>query len=155
MWLCFSLILTIILLGSDQVLKFWVASNVAPGIIKSFVPGLSLTNVKNSGAAWNLLTGQRWLLIIIAITALVVIGYYCYQCRADACYELALAFLLSGTIGNLINRVVNGQVIDMFQTTLINFPVFNLADCDLTIGVIWLMALIITNRRPIRNRGSR
>ena len=152
MWIYYSISLLIVLLGADQGLKAMVATRVATFSSRSLIPGiLSITNVKNTGAAWSLLSGQRGFFVVIGVAALAIAGYYLWKCRFDFWYETAITLFAAGALGNLISRVVYGSVVDMFQTDFMNFPVFNLADTELTVGVALLMLLIGSNRE-LRNR---
>lgn len=152
MWIYYSIFLFLVILMGDQGSKLWVAHQIKPLGERNFVPGLlSLTNVKNNGAAWSMMSGNRYLFIMIGIIALIIAGYYLWQCRFDFGYEIAITLFISGAVGNLISRIFVGSVTDMFQTEFINFPVFNVADSSLTIGVILLMILIGFNK-PLKKR---
>ncbi|MFR0611173.1 signal peptidase II [Limosilactobacillus balticus] len=137
------LILTI----CDQLLKSWVASSIVLGGSKQLIPGIiELTNLRNSGAAWSLFEGQQTFFTIITIIAIIVIGYFIWQYRKNASMIIGLALIMAGTIGNFIDRLRQGYVVDMFETTFINFPIFNIADMCLTIGVIWLIICILKEK---------
>lgn len=153
LWFYFSLGLIIILLGLDQFLKIWVTGHLSLVSSITIMPGvLSLTNVKNRGAAWSMLQNQQWFFILIAVAVLVILGYYLWQCRYDYRYNLALSLLIAGTAGNLLSRILNHSVVDMFQLDFIQFPVFNVADTSLTIGVLLLGVLISMNQKVRGNR---
>ena len=115
------LILTI----CDQLLKSWVASSIVLGGSKQLIPGIiELTNLRNSGAAWSLFEGQQTFFTIITIIAIIVIGYFIWQYRKNASMIIGLALIMAGTIGNFIDRLRQGYVVDMFEITFINFPIF-------------------------------
>ena len=137
------LILTI----CDQLLKSWVASSIVLGGSKQLIPGIiELTNLRNSGAAWSIFEGQQTFFTIITIIAIIVIGYFIWQYRKNISVLIGLSLIMAGTIGNFIDRVRQGYVVDMFETTFINFPIFNIADMCLTIGVIWLIICILKEK---------
>lgn len=137
------LILTI----CDQLLKFWVASSIVLGGSKQLIPGIiELTNLRNSGAAWSIFEGQQTFFTIITIIAIIVIGYFIWQYRKNIPMLIGLSLIMAGTIGNFIDRLRQGYVVDMFETTFINFPIFNIADMFLTIGVIWLIICILKEK---------
>ncbi|MCH5357286.1 signal peptidase II [Limosilactobacillus reuteri] len=137
------LILTI----CDQLLKSWVASSIVLGGSKQLIPGIiELTNLRNSGAAWSIFEGQQTFFTIITIIAIIVIGYFIWQYRKNISMLIGLSFIMAGTIGNFIDRLRQGYVVDMFETTFINFPIFNIADMCLTIGVIWLIICILKEK---------
>ncbi|MHA8138611.1 signal peptidase II [Lactobacillaceae bacterium Scapto_B20] len=104
-----------------------------------------MTNLHNHGAAWSMLQGKRWFFFIISIVAVVIMVYYLVKFRNKRSYAVTIVFLLAGTIGNFIDRIVHGYVVDMFQVDL-NLPflnfVFNFADACLTIGVILLLIIL-------------
>ena len=134
------LILTI----CDQLLKSWVASSIVLGGSKQLIPGIiELTNLRNSGAAWSIFEGQQTFFTIITIIAIIVIGYFIWQYRKNIPMLIGLSLIMAGTIGNFIDRLRQGYVVDMFETTFINFPIFIIADMFLTIGVIWLIICIL------------
>lgn len=133
------LVTIVLLIIVDQAVKFTVVQNIALNQVHSFIPGLlSLTNLRNDGAAWSILQGQQWFFTIISIVALVVLGYFLWRFRHQRMYAFSISLILAGTIGNFVDRLRLGYVVDMFQLNFINFPIFNIADMCLTIGVIWL-----------------
>ena len=137
------LILTI----CDQLLKSWVASSIVLGGSKQLIPGIiELTNLRNSGAAWSIFEGQQTFFTIITIIAIIVIGYFIWQYRKNISVLIGLSLIMAGTIGNFIDRLRQGYVVDMFESTFINFPIFNIADMCLTIGVIWLIICILKEK---------
>ncbi|MDY3299033.1 MAG: signal peptidase II [Limosilactobacillus reuteri] len=137
------LILTI----CDQLLKSWVASSIVLGGSKQLIPGIiELTNLRNSGAAWSIFEGQQTFFTIITIVAIIVIGYFIWQYRKNIPMLIGLSLIMAGAIGNFIDRLRQGYVVDMFETTFINFPIFNIADMCLTIGVIWLIICILKEK---------
>ena len=137
------LILTI----CDQLLKSWVASSIVLGGSKQLIPGIiELTNLRNSGAAWSIFEGQQTFFTIITSVAIIVIGYFIWQYRKNIPMLIGLSLIMAGTIGNFIDRLRQGYVVDMFETTFINFPIFNIADMCLTIGVIWLIICILKEK---------
>ncbi|WP_125767997.1 signal peptidase II [Companilactobacillus furfuricola] len=134
----------IVLLGlvfSDQALKFYVFYNIPAMGNQEFIPGiLSLTNIRNTGAAWSMLEGKMYFFYIVTAIAVIVLGYLFFKAEKDQhLYRFSLLFLLAGTIGNAIDRFTRQFVIDMFNLEFMNFPIFNLADTFITIGVILLL----------------
>lgn len=138
-----STVFIILLFILDQWIKHTVVATIALGGTHTVVSGLlSLTYIRNDGAAWSMLAGQQWLFIIISLAALVVMIWFFIHYRHNWQYELGIAFMIAGTLGNFYDRLVNGFVVDMFQLDFINFPIFNFADSCLTIGVIWIMIVL-------------
>ncbi|MBC8744759.1 signal peptidase II [Lactobacillus sp. Marseille-P7033] len=147
MLLCLTIGIIIILTICDQLLKYWVASSIALGGSKTLIPGIvELTNLRNTGAAWSLFEGQQVFFTIVTIVAIVVISYFIWKYRKNGAMLTGLALIMAGTIGNFIDRLVHGYVVDMFETIFINFPIFNIADMCLTLGVIWLIICILREK---------
>ena len=100
---------------------------------------LSLTYVHNIGAAFSMLEGARWLFIILGIIALNIIYIFFIKDKNLSNFEIiTYALLLSGIIGNLIDRILYGYVIDFIDFTIFDFAIFNLADSFIVISVILL-----------------
>lgn len=93
--------------------------------------------------------GQRWLLSIISLVALVIFGYYFKKLHHNWGYGLGFSLLIGGTLGNLLDRLFSGYVVDMLELDLINFPVFNIADCALTLGVIVILITMLKDDEGI------
>ncbi|EKK20972.1 Lipoprotein signal peptidase [Fructilactobacillus florum 8D] len=135
---------SLILLGIDQLLKGFVRQSIPLGTSRSFLPPiLSLTNLANTGAAWSFLSGHSWVFTLLAAIALVLFSYFLITNRNNAWLFWGLSLMLTGTVGNLLDRLVNGFVTDMLKLEIFNFPIFNLADCYLTLGVLLIMIGIL------------
>ncbi|BDI01881.1 lipoprotein signal peptidase [Ligilactobacillus murinus] len=135
---------------SDQLLKFYIQQNVPLNVSYEVIPGvLSIGHVRNFGAAWSMWLGQRWLLSIISLVALVIFGYYFKKLHHNWGYGLGFSLLIGGTLGNLLDRLFSGYVVDMFELDLIDFPVFNIADCALTLGVIVILITMLKDDEGI------
>lgn len=144
MMVIISFALALVLVAIDQLVKHWVVASVALNTAHPLLPHvLALTNLRNNGAAWSILEGQQWFFSLVTVVALAVILYLFYRWRHNPRLLLSLSFILAGAVGNFIDRIQHGYVVDMFETLFVNFPVFNVADCCLTIGVIWLVIIII------------
>ena len=135
---------------SDQLLKFYIQQNVPLNVSYEVIPDvLSIGYVRNFGAAWSMWLGQRWLLSIISLVALVIFGYYFKKVHHNWGYGLGFSLLIGGTLGNLLDRLFSGYVVDMLELDLINFPVFNIADCALTLGVIVILITMLKDDEGI------
>ena len=140
MWLYIPMI--IILIIADQGLKFWISANIKLGTSQVILP-----NVRNDGAAWSVLSGQQWFFTVITIVALGMMGYFFWKLRNDNLYMSAISLLIAGTLGNFIDRIRLGYVVDMFETLFMNFPIFNVADMCLTFGVIIVIIALIKDEK--------
>lgn len=142
--MAYYLLFIVALVGLDQFVKYWVSANIALGTSHGFIPGLmNLTNLHNDGAAWSILEGQQWFFYLITLAALVVLAYLMRQWRTNRWKMIALSLIMAGALGNFIDRVHQHYVVDMFELLPINFPVFNVADSCLTVGVIALIIIIL------------
>ena len=131
---------------ADQFFKGWIVANITLGGELAFIPGLlQLTYVQNTGAAFSSFEGQQWLfaLIFVIFTGLIIWEYYKKSMGFTTFERWCIAAIYGGGLGNMIDRVRMGYVVDMIETTFIEFPVFNVADCFITCGCILLMAHLI------------
>ncbi|MEN3240140.1 signal peptidase II [Fructilactobacillus sanfranciscensis] len=134
------LFITIILLIFDQLIKFQTRVNIKLGQEIKIIPKiLSFTYLQNTGAAWSFMEGNSIFFLLVAIFAILVFIYLLYKCRNEYFISLGIALMLTGTVGNLIDRIKFGFVTDMIKIDFINFPIFNVADMCLTFGVIILL----------------
>lgn len=144
MTISLGLILVVALVAIDQLVKHWVTATIALGASHVVAPGLlAITNLHNNGAAWSILQGQQWFFAIISVVAILIVVYLMVRWRHQVPLMVGLALILAGTLGNFIDRLMNGYVVDMFELLFINFPVFNVADSCLTIGVLILIIAIL------------
>ena len=113
--------------------------------MRSFIPKVvSLTYLKNSGAAFSILENQQWFFTIITILAMGAAFVYLYRhIKGSLWLLLGLTLIISGGIGNFIDRVRQGFVVDMFHLDFMNFAIFNVADIYLTVGVGLLLIYIL------------
>jgi len=98
---------------------------------------LHFTYIRNPGAAFGILAGQRWFFIVVTLAVIVLIMLYSRQVKGNGLLQLAFGLQLGGALGNLYDRLLHadGKVIDFVDFRLINFAVFNIADAALVIGV--------------------
>ena len=104
--------------------------------------------VKNYGAAFNIFSGNRIFLSCISIFFSIVLTYLILRKNNSSLFDLlSYSFILGGTIGNGMDRVLRGYVIDFINLNIINFPVFNVADISINIGFIFLLYNIFKNNK--------
>ena len=139
----FISILLLILL--DQAVKGYVVKEIPLGGMRRFIPKVvSLTYLKNSGAAFSMLENQQWFFTIITLTAMGAAFVYLYRhIKGSIWLLLGLTLIISGGIGNFIDRLRQGFVVDMFHLDFMNFAIFNVADIYLTIGVGLLLIYLL------------
>ena len=139
------IVVGIILTVLDQLVKLWAISSLEPvGSITVIENIFSLTYVENRGAAWGMMAGAKWYLIIMPIVVIVAaIAYLIIKKLSDPLLLWSVMLIVSGGLGNLIDRIFRGFVVDYLHATFIDFPVFNLADCCITIGAGLLILYVI------------
>ena len=139
--LAFSLFIAGIV-AADQIAKYLTVANIALYEDVPFIPGLlQLTYVQNTGAAFSSFEGQQWLfaVIFVVFTCLILWEYRKKATGFTTFERWCIAAIYGGGLGNMIDRVRLGYVVDMIETTFIEFPVFNVADCFITCGCILIM----------------
>ncbi len=133
---------TAVVVAADQITKYLTVANIPLYSDVPFIPGLlQLTYVRNTGAAFSSFEGQQWLFaLIFAVFTVAVVYEYIKKSMPFTKFERWLvAAIYAGGLGNMIDRVRLGYVVDMIETTFIEFPVFNVADIFITCGCILLM----------------
>ena len=141
---CFFAIWFVII---DQAIKFFLSSkmtlNSSVVLIKNI---LNITYVHNTGAAFSLFEGYTWLLIIIGILAIIGLVYYISKLVHITDYDMfTYSLLLGGVVGNLIDRIIHGYVIDYIGLNIFGykFPIFNFADICIVVSVILIFVSMI------------
>ena len=141
----FSLSIFIVLI--DQFTKYLIFYNYKIFLNKDFLL-FKLDFVKNYGAAFNIFSGSRIFLSLISILFSILLIYLIFKKNTLSLFDLySYSFILGGTIGNGIDRIVKGFVIDFINLNIINFPVFNIADISINICFIILLYKIFKNNR--------
>ncbi len=130
-------IVAVIALIIDQAVKYWTTANIVLNTgTKDFIPGfIRLTNIHNTGAAFSILEGARWFFVILCILFVALIVYVLITDIISAPVARWMAVLvMAGAVGNCIDRLICGYVVDMLEFEFMNFPVFNIADIYITVG---------------------
>ena len=132
----------------DQLTKIWAAGTLAHelgGSIPVIKGVFNLTYLENRGAAFGMLQGFRTFFIILTFITIGILAYtlVAKRKRLSVWLRLALALILSGAAGNLIDRIALSYVRDMFDFCLINFAVFNFADACISVGAVLLVVCIL------------
>lgn len=144
------LLLVVAIVAADQVTKYLVVANIPLYGKVEVLPGIvGLTYARNTGAAFSAFEGQQWLfaLIFVLFTGALLMEYFKFQLPFTNLERWLIAAVYAGGIGNMIDRVRLGYVIDMIRTEFITFPVFNVADCFITCGCsALLMHLALFNK---------
>ena len=137
----------IVLILLDQGTKLWALASLKPIHNMTLVEGfMDLTFVENRGVAFGMFSGQRWfILLLTGIIAVGLIWFYVTMPKKKEYFPLriSLVMVLSGAIGNIIDRLFRGYVVDFFEFTFFEWPVFNVADIYVVVGVILLALMIV------------
>jgi signal peptidase II len=139
-----ALLLSAALVAADQVIKMLVMQNLKPvGKITAIHGFLDFFYLENRGAAFGILQNQRWffIVIIILISAAIIIALFTYHNHEFFSYA-ASVLIIGGGIGNLIDRIFRGYVIDYISVSFFP-PIFNFADCCVTVGTVFLIIHIL------------
>ena len=131
-------LLIISLLCIDQISKNFIKDNYYKLINKDFIL-ITFEYVRNSGAAFNLFEGNRLFLSLVSIISSMIIYYFIFIKETKILDKYGLSFILAGSLGNGIDRILDGNVIDFIKLKFIEFPVFNIADISINIGVLILI----------------
>lgn len=139
------LILSILFVIVDQVVKIWIVNNFSLHDGMELIKGLvSILYVRNTGAAWGMFEGKMVFFYLITAVAIGTLLYLMFKEKGKSKLLLtAYSLILAGAVGNFIDRIRLGYVVDMFKFEFIDFPIFNVADICLTIGVIFLFYYVI------------
>lgn len=151
------ILLTLIFLIIDFVSKFIISSIFSVGetvpVIKNF---FYITYVRNTGAAWSILSDKTYVVSIVSGLIILVLIWYIWKNNSENKLEkLAYSLILGGAIGNFVDRIAYGYVIDFFDFYIFgyDYPIFNLADSFIVIGII--MLIIVTWRKDRNENRSR
>lgn len=157
----FCLVVAALVVILDQITKIIVVENIPQGTVIEVIEDVfNLTYIENTGAAFGMLSGHRWVFMVISVVAIIAICYFLWKEKPESLWiKLPLAFILGGGIGNMIDRTFRGSVVDFidadfveypqvsfaggFSITLEDFPIFNVADCFITVGCAALVCYLV------------
>ncbi len=168
----FCLVVAALVVILDQITKLLVVENIPKGAVIEIIEDVfNLTYIENTGAAFGMLSGHRWVFMVISVVAIIAICFYLWKDKPESYWvKLPLAFILGGGIGNMIDRSFRGSVVDFidadfvqypqvsfdggFSISLRDFPIFNVADCFITVGCAMLVCYLIfvELRTELKNR---
>ena len=139
--------LSFFILIIDQFTKLLIFNNLKEFVNKDFLL-FRIDIVKNYGAAFNLFSGSRVFLSFISIIFSLLLIYLILRKKTSNIYDLfSYSFILGGTIGNGIDRIIKGFVIDFINLNFINFPIFNIADISINIGFLIILFRILKKNK--------
>ena len=155
--LILGIISIVLLVGLDQFVKYLTVTHLINEPIVLIENVFELTYVENKGAAWSILENQIWFFIIMTIIILALIAYAFYKKMIyTKLGQISLVLISAGAIGNFIDRLAHGYVIDMFSFKLINFPVFNVADiCIVCGGILFVYYMMFQHDKYAEKAGKK
>lgn len=138
-----STIIAVVLVAVDQIIKNWAAETLIKGDIAVIENVLYLKYAENTGVAFSMFSDNRWILIgVTSIMLIAVLAFFLSGKVTEKLEIFSLSLLLSGGVGNLIDRISLGYVIDYIDVRIINFAIFNFADICICIGAFLLCVAV-------------
>ena len=135
----------------DRVSKYIVVRDLKPIGEKPFIDGfIGFNYTENTGAAFGMMKGMRWVFIVISTAAIILIAVWLVKKRKEipALLGISLSMVIGGGIGNQIDRIISGFVVDFIEFQFIDFAIFNIADCFVTVGVaLAIIDMLFINRK--------
>ena len=140
------------IVGLDQLTKWITVQNLSLGSSYEWIRNVvHFTYIRNNGAAFGILSNHRWVFLVFSSVAIVGICVYLFRfCKQNWAIRISLAFLIGGGIGNMIDRIALGHVVDFIELPFLwipvlnqYFPIFNVADSFVTVGVVILAVALI------------
>ena len=142
-----TVVVTLLILAIDQLTNYLIAAKMTIGDSYTVIPHfLNITSHRNNGAAWGILSGKMGFFVIITLIILaILIIFYIKEAKGNLFMQIALSLLFAGAIGNFIDRLFHGEVVDFIDTNIFgyDFPIFNVADSSLTVGVIFIIIALL------------
>ena len=148
-------IISILLFAADQFSKLWVINSLKPIDSIKIIDGfLSFTYVENTGAAFGIFQGQKWLLVAIVIVVLCVAFWALYTNKVYGLLErICVTLIIAGGLGNLCDRIRYGFVVDFIDINeLFSYPMFNVADCFVVVGAVLMVIAVLFEEKLKGNK---
>ncbi|MEK4385051.1 signal peptidase II [Solibacillus sp. FSL W7-1464] len=142
----------------DQWTKWLIVKNMELGErISVWDPWFGILSHRNRGAAWGMLEGQMWLFSIVTVGVIIAIIYFNHtEAKGKPLFHVSLMLLLGGAVGNFIDRLFRGEVVDFVDVFIpvikYHFPIFNIADAALSIAVVMLFITIILEEKKDKKK---
>ena len=149
-------LLALVIIALEQITKAIIVNKMELGesiqVIENF---LYITSHRNPGAAWGILAGKMWFFYIVTVVVIIALVFYIQKmAKTHMLVGVALALMLGGAIGNFIDRILHQEVVDFIDTYIFgyNFPIFNVADSALTVGVALLIIYMLFEEKFLKER---
>ena len=138
-----STIIAVLLIAVDQIVKNWAAETLIKGDITIINNVLYLNYAENTGVAFSMFADNRWILVgVTAVMLVIVLAFFLSGKITDKIEMFSLSLMLAGGVGNLIDRISLGYVIDYIDVRIINFAIFNIADICICVGAFLLCVAV-------------
>lgn len=141
----------------DRLVKYWAMTVLAPAVEIEGIRGIfHFYYVENTGAAFSILREHTWILIVITAVVVAAGLYILFFKKISLPYQICIAAIVGGGIGNLIDRIFYGYVVDMFMFDFVEFAIFNVADIFITLGGIAILVVLLffDKENPLFKRKS-
>ncbi len=147
-------LIMLLFIGIDFITKQIATTHLAPIGRVDFLPGLELVYVLNEGVAFSMFSGSWFMVILLPLVTVMVLVILLFMGKLGGGFnDFCFIMIISGGIGNLIDRILYGHVVDFFNFTFVDFAVFNVADCFITVGValyaIYMIYTEIKNKKEL------
>lgn len=154
----FYYLIALLVIAFDQLTKWMIVKKMEYGESIEIIENLLyITSHRNRGAAWGILQGQMWFFYIITIAVIIGVVYYIKKmAKTSRLLGVSLGLMLGGAIGNFIDRIVRQEVVDFVHTYIFSysFPVFNIADAALSIGVVLLVIHMFLEEKNAKEKDN-
>lgn len=148
----FWVIIAALIVAADWLVKYIVASSAKVGETLLRIPFVDITYVQNKGAAFSIMSGKMSFLTIISIAfCAAAVVYWIKKKPSHPLLCAAVTMMFSGALGNAIDRIARGFVVDFIRVTFVDFPVFNIADIGITVGAALLILYVIVFDKEDKN----
>ena len=139
-----SMMITLIV-AFDQITKYYAAQKLTDGRAVTFLPKVvQFRYFQNTGMAFSLFSGARWLFVALTLAVCIFAFWYLFSNRCQSLWLYwSIGVVIAGGIGNLIDRVRFGYVVDFIEPTFVDFAVFNIADCAVTCGAAVMIGYLV------------
>lgn len=140
-------VMVVLIVAFDQLTKYLAQAYLMDGKVVNFIPNVvQFRYAENTGMAFSMLSGARWLFIVLTLVVCIGALWYMFSNRCKSLWLYwSMGVVVSGGIGNLIDRVLYGFVVDFIEPIFIDFAVFNIADCAVTCGAVVLIGYLFVD----------
>ena len=150
-------VMIIVIVAIDRITKYFAKAALYPDGAKDFIKGfIEFRYAENTGMAFSMFSGARWFFVALtAVVAVAMLVFMFKKCQQNLWLYWTLGVLTAGAAGNLIDRVCFGYVIDFINPVFVDFAIFNIADCAVTLGAVSLIAYLVFDMFKKDNKESK